>query len=217
MNVMEHADMYSSLSVDARETIAQLYADVIASANQGTDTNWATSPANTSSEIDGVTPSEYYHFQSRNEAENRLQSAISTGNWNDFGVALHTFQDYFSHVGSGFSFPAGEAGITDLLNKCPECFSGDAYASDPYETATLLGHLNGQNIPSGVWNHVWGNDPYSITDNYNPTNPRDLTMVLATEYWLTMWYLAYYQLDPDSYFMDAHGVSHEEYYNGLFE
>jgi RHS repeat-associated protein len=220
MNVVENAN----LSVDMGEAVTQFFAYVIANANQGTDTNLATSPVNTLSEIDGVTPSEYYHFQSRGEAEDRLRSAISVGNWNDFGVALHTFQDYFSHVGSGFSFPTGEAGIANLLDKCPECFSGDAYASNPNETATLPGHLNGQNISSGVWNQaeipIFGknaNNPYSITDNYNPTNPRDLTMALATEYWLTMWYLSYYQLDPDSYYMEEYGVGHEEYYNSLFE
>ena len=42
---------------------------------------------------------EYYHFATREDALNRLSNALKNNSLEEFGTALHTFQDTYSHAG----------------------------------------------------------------------------------------------------------------------
>ena len=79
----------------------------IAFYDQFTDENPETLPANSDS-IEGVIQTvknvsngttEYYHFTTREEALSRIGEAMSNKSLEDFGTALHTFQDTYSHEG----------------------------------------------------------------------------------------------------------------------
>jgi len=212
------SEISQALSVNKIETlILKFQAMQIAKSDQKVDSSLMTFSLNIIpliKRLKGMSPSEYYHFQSRREAEKRLRKAISNGDIKAFGQALHTFQDYFSHTGSGFSFPSGQqAGGDALRSNCPECFTGDAWADNPIQTSQLLGHLAGPN-----WYALksQSSNPYSSTDEFDLRNPRDVTMYLATKYWITMWYLSRYNVDPNWYYLEKYGISAEEYYDQLF-
>ena len=100
-----HYDLTFYLSMVAGLDFGQ--SKTIAFYNQYTDENPSTLPANSDS-IDGVKQTiknfsdgttEYYHFASRGEAVGRLLTAIGGGRLDQFGTALHTFQDTYSHEG----------------------------------------------------------------------------------------------------------------------
>lgn len=123
--VIERLNDYFSLNVDRK------FAGQIAEANVYTYNNPATWPLNQNvgdfqayGEASPVhtTPSEYYHLMGQDTAEKRLSYAISAGNPELFGQALHLYQDTFSHIESGFSYPGGEKGIQALHKMCRGCY-----------------------------------------------------------------------------------------------
>jgi hypothetical protein len=73
------------------------------------------------------------HFLDRNEARSRIESSINSANRRDFGRALHSFQDSFSH-----SFPPGAA-YNDENNTVPEDYSD--FERGLVEPARTLQHL----------------------------------------------------------------------------
>jgi hypothetical protein len=105
--------------------------------------------------------------------------ALKQGNAQDFGRALHGYQDYFSHIASGYTFKLFTAGGLELLDKCIECFNGDD--QNDFEM-----------VERAFWNT--GHVPFAATesqeaytDRYEPkNNPRDERMRAGTEHWIRL-------------------------------
>jgi len=100
-----HYDLTFYLAIASGLDLGQ--AKTIAFFDQYVDDNPATLPNNLSGseEIsqtvknynEGIT--NYYHFASRINALGRIVNALGTGDLSEFGTALHTFQDTYSHAG----------------------------------------------------------------------------------------------------------------------
>ena len=138
---------------------------------------------------------EYYHFKGRGEYERRLTWAIRDQDLQAFGRALHGYQDSFSHASAGYSVGVNVAGIGNLYQNCPECFQEDFWGS------VRRSHND--------WGHAFFN---KHTDLYDPSNPRDVRMANGTQYWITMYILDASGIDADSYYLEHHGMTHEEWY-----
>jgi hypothetical protein len=83
-------------------------AQTVAFNDQYVDENPATLPQKLDGSIEGAIETAvnlsdgatmYYHFASRQETMERLGTAMADGSLEEFGTALHSFQDTFSHAG----------------------------------------------------------------------------------------------------------------------
>jgi hypothetical protein len=85
----------------------------IAAANQAMDDNWSTSPFNLRS-------GNRFHFMTPVRAETRVIDAISSRDLVNFGSALHSLQDTFSHFLKGYTWQHVSAGNSpDDFQMCP--------------------------------------------------------------------------------------------------
>lgn len=142
-------------------------------------------------------PTDYYHFISRNEAESRLIWAINNNDLDAFGRAMHSYQDTFSHIESGYSFNTGEAGLLELLEECESCMIGTSSRQGIINigAAISLGHAHGKG-----------------TDVYTPSSARDTSMRNGTYYWIIILYLTQQGADIDQFFWDKHNMSRVDWY-----
>jgi len=149
---------------------SEVDSQAIAHYNEYTDRHWATSPVNFEEvENDGRTVAEYYHFVSLEEAESRLQAAISDRDVAAFGQALHAYQDYWSHTRRGYTVPGGQAGIERMHSVCPECRLLEN-EDTLNQRARLVGHFPAR------WN-----DLYDAS-----TDADDVRMRNGTHYWIVL-------------------------------
>ncbi len=174
----------------------------ISEANQGVDDNWLTSPAfiacrpiSDFGETTYTSPTNYYHFEGREEVIERLYYAIEQGDAEMFGRGLHSYQDTFSHSGEGYSNYAGFFGMIELYRECPNCFKDNPVRSG-FRSYFQLGHLFAGKSP----------------DTYDLSNPRDVYMTNGTEFWVTLFLLHEAGIDPEIYFQEQFDMSPEEWY-----
>jgi hypothetical protein len=80
----------------------------------------------------------YNHFQSRDSARERVNRAIQSHNLQEFGEALHTFQDSFSHEGLSPMEHAKLGTAPDITKNDPQ----KAY-NMAFQTFIYLGQYNG--------------------------------------------------------------------------
>lgn len=161
------------------------YNEVVANENKATDLNLVRTSLDYSKRMDGRTYSEYYHFTSLQDAEARLQAAIEAKDPKAFGIAMHAYQDYWSHTRKGFSAELGMAGIRSILRNCPEC-------STLMDTEILISR-----------SAMPGHFPLKWNDS-NFGDPDDLWMAEGTEYWIVLFFCELYGIDPQDYW-DLYG------------
>jgi len=178
---------FSDVPNEILEGVAYAWADKIASTNLSVDHNPTTSPGTFFLSKEGQPASEYYHFSSKSDAENRLIEAIQNHDPNEFAKALHSYQDSYSHIESGYSYKPGLEGINELREKCPTCFSKFS--------------LNEINSRATLWGHLGTTE----TDNYSANRLRDILMTRGTRVHVTTFLLEYYRVDAREYYSEILG------------
>jgi hypothetical protein len=163
--------------------IAEAFATDIASINQGVDYKTSTFPLNISifgSQEEFQVTADYYHFSSQSDIISRLTEAVQNSDVTAFAMALHAYQDSFSHTESGYSYYPGLVGIWEILRECPTC-------SSRFSTGELI-------AKSILWGH------FPLSDNYSSTSARDAAMERSTRYWATKFFLEYFGIDAIDYY-----------------